>query len=162
MDMKRLKKAFIIYQGHHGDEGASHADVILPGAAYTEKEATYVNTEGRVQRTHMAVSPPGLAQEDWKIITELSEALGQGVPFVTLEEVRKAMAEIAPWLAKEGTIEPAIWEPFGKDGKLLKVPLKPVIENFYQTDVISRASRTMAECSMAFNVATTTTKSKAA
>lgn len=64
---------FVIYQGHHGDAGASIADAILPGAAYTEKQATYVNTEGRAQQTLVAVTPPGLAREDWKIIRALSE-----------------------------------------------------------------------------------------
>ena len=65
------KDAFVVYQGHHGDHGAHYADVILPGAAYTEKNATYVNTEGRVQMTRAAVPPPGASREDWKVIVML-------------------------------------------------------------------------------------------
>lgn len=62
-----------ITAGHHGDKGAEIADAVLPGAAYTEKQATYVNTEGRAQQTIVAVTPPGMAREDWKIIRALSE-----------------------------------------------------------------------------------------
>ena len=79
IDMSKLGKAFVIYQGHHGDAGAHRADVILPGAAYTEKSATYVNTEGRVQRTTLAAFPPGDAREDWTIIRALSDVLGQAL-----------------------------------------------------------------------------------
>lgn len=67
------------FSGHHGDYGASIANCVLPGAAYTEKQATYVNTEGRAQQTHMAVSPPGMAREDWKIIRAISEVLGKNI-----------------------------------------------------------------------------------
>ena len=81
IDTDRLGKAFVIYQGSHGDRGAHRADVILPGAAYTEKDATYVNTEGRPQMTARAVFPPGDAREDWKIIRALSGVLGQSLPF---------------------------------------------------------------------------------
>ena len=80
--MDRLGKAFVVYQGHHGDAGAARADVILPGAAYTEKNATYVNTEGRVQRTHLATFAPGEAREDWKIVRALSEVLGKPLPLI--------------------------------------------------------------------------------
>ena len=77
IDTERLGNAFVIYQGSHGDRGAHRADVILPGAAYTEKDAIYVNTEGRPQMTARAVFPPGDAREDWKIIRALSGVLGQ-------------------------------------------------------------------------------------
>lgn len=70
------KDCFVVYIGHHGDAGATMADAVLPGAAYTEKQATYVNTEGRAQQTLVAVTPPGLAREDWKILRALSEVLG--------------------------------------------------------------------------------------
>lgn len=79
---------FVIYQGHHGDRGANKADVILPGCAYSEKDATYINTEGRVQRTKRAVGPPGDAREDWKIIRALSEVLGKNVGYNTVKDVR--------------------------------------------------------------------------
>lgn len=65
---------FVVYQGHHGDKGADIADVVLPGSAYTEKQATYVNTEGRAQQTFLAITAPGVGREDWKIIRALSEA----------------------------------------------------------------------------------------
>ena len=76
IDMERLGKAFVIYQGSHGDKGAHRADVILPGAAYTEKDGTYVNTEGRTQMAARAVFPPGEAREDWTILRALSAVLG--------------------------------------------------------------------------------------
>ena len=68
---------FVVYQGHHGDRGAARADVILPGAAYTEKSGTWVNTEGRVQRGFLAVQPPGEAREDWAILRAFSAVIGQ-------------------------------------------------------------------------------------
>ena len=77
IDTDDLGSAFVVYQGHHGDRGAARADVILPGAAYTEKDGIYVNTEGRVQLGRRATFPPGDAREDWKIIRALSAAMGQ-------------------------------------------------------------------------------------
>ena len=83
------KDAFVIYQGSHGDEGAYFADSILPGAAYTEKSATYVNTEGRVQLSRLVVPPPGMAREDWQILRALSEECGVVLDFDNIEEVRE-------------------------------------------------------------------------
>ncbi len=94
LPMARLGKAFVIYQGHHGDAGAHRADVILPAAAYTEKNATYVNTEGRVQRAMRACYPPGEAREDWKILRALSDAVGCSLPFETLADVRARLREV--------------------------------------------------------------------
>ena len=99
IDTERLGKAFVIYQGSHGDRGAHRADVILPGAAYTEKDATYVNTEGRPQMTARAVFPPGEAREDWKIVRALSAVLGQALPFNTAAELRAKMFAACPHLA---------------------------------------------------------------
>jgi NADH-quinone oxidoreductase subunit G len=147
IDTTQLGDAFVIYQGHHGDRGARRADVILPGAAYTEKNATYVNTEGRLQRARLAVFPPGDAKEDWKILRALSEALGRTVPLDTLGQVRARMGEIAPQLADPDVIVPAPWQRFGRKGKLESVPFASPIGDFYQTNPISRASRVMAECS---------------
>lgn len=93
--------------GHHGDHGASFADAILPGAAYTEKQATYVNTEGRAQQTLPAVTAPGQAREDWKIIRALSEVVGAKLPYDTLEEVRYRLEEVAPHLTRYGSAENA-------------------------------------------------------
>ena len=103
----RLGKAFVIYQGSHGDRGAHRADVILPGAAYTEKDATYVNTEGRPQMTARAVFPPGEAREDWKIVRALSGVLGQALPFNSVTELRAKMFAACPHLALLEQILPA-------------------------------------------------------
>ncbi len=149
IDPRYFGEAFVIYQGHHGDHGASRADVILPGAAYTEKNATYVNLEGRPQRAIQAVFPPGEAKEDWKIIRALSERLGMPLFFNTLDEVRQCIAERAPHLALIDEIQPAEWSAAPAASIKLAIapaPLEDVIRNFYMTDVISRVSKTMAEC----------------
>jgi NADH-quinone oxidoreductase subunit G len=146
IDTAPLKSTFVIYQGHHGDRGAAAADVILPGAAYTEKSGTYVNTEGRVQRSLKAVPPPGEAKEDWKIIRALSEKLGLKLPYDTLEEVRERLVEVNPLFDELDTIQRAPWLPFGQDGVLSSVPFAPAIKNFYMTDSVSRHSITMAKC----------------
>jgi NADH-quinone oxidoreductase subunit G len=147
IDMSALGSAFVVYQGHHGDRGAARADVILPGAAYTEKDATYVNTEGRPQRAKLAVFPPGEAREDWKILRALSEALGRKVPLDTLAQVRARLVELAPQLAHPDVIQPAAWGRFGRAGKLDPAPFGYPIADFYRTDPISRSSSIMAECS---------------
>ncbi|MEQ8194846.1 MAG: molybdopterin-dependent oxidoreductase, partial [Rhodospirillales bacterium] len=147
IDMSRLGKAFVIYQGHHGDAGANRADVILPGAAYTEKNATYVNVEGRVQRTRLAAFPPGEAREDWKIVRALSERLGKALPYNTLADVRRRLAEVnANFEDSLDAVLPSAWEPFGEDGPMDNAPFVSPIANFYMTDPISRASVTMAQC----------------
>jgi NADH dehydrogenase (ubiquinone) Fe-S protein 1 len=149
------KDCFVIYQGHHGDKGAAMADCVLPGAAYTEKQGTYVNTEGRAQQTFPALSPPGEARVDWKIIRVVSEVVDEKLPYDKLSEVRTRMAEVAPNLVRYGNIEPANFfaqslnlanaTQTALSGKPLDVNLK-VLEDFYQTDTISRASPTMAKC----------------
>ncbi len=150
IDMDRLGGAFVIYQGHHGDAGANRADVILPGAAYTEKNATYVNTEGRAQLARLAAFPPGEAREDWKIIRALSAALGKPLPFDTLQQVRARMAKINANFVTTGVVTAAPWGKFGKEGQLDPAPLASRPANFYMTDPISRASPTMAKCVEAF------------
>ncbi len=147
IDVAELGDAFVIYQGHHGDVAAPRADVILPGAAYPEKNATYVNTEGRPQRAKLAVFPPGDAKEDWKILRALSEAVGKKLPLDTLSQVRARMEAIAPQLAEPDVIQPSPWQEVGRAGKLLTSPFVSPIEDFYRTDPISRASSVMAECS---------------
>jgi len=142
--------AFVVYQGHHGDKGAHGADVILPGAAYTEKDGLYVNTEGRVQLGVAASFPPGEAREDWKILRALSEAVGKTLPFTTLDDVRAALRADHPSFAAIDTIEPAEWGAVGGDGAMDDAPFAYPIDNFYMTDPISRASKTMAECTEAF------------
>ena len=93
---------FVIYQGHTGDAGAARADLILPGAAYTEKDGTYVNTEGRVQQARLALKPPGDAREDWRIIRALSAYLGHALPYDTLAQLREHLAQSHPVFARIG------------------------------------------------------------
>ncbi|KAF2238461.1 NADH-quinone oxidoreductase [Viridothelium virens] len=153
------KDAFVIYQGHHGDRGAQVADVVLPGAAYTEKGATYLNTEGRVQMTRAATSLYGAARDDWKIIRAVSEYLGKPLPYDDVELLRDRMAEISPSLRSYDVVEPASKDiaslskvqlvDQNKGAKATGEKLKKVIENFYFTDSISRSSPTMARCSAA-------------
>jgi NADH-quinone oxidoreductase subunit G len=146
IDMNHLGKTFVIYQGHHGDAGAHRADVILPGAAYTEKQATYVNTEGRVQRTYPALLPPGNAKEDWKIIRALSQVLGKTLPYDSLEEIRNHLIQTNPIFSSIDRIQPAAWGKFGEEGSLSKIPFDSFEFNFHMTDSISRHSPTMAAC----------------
>lgn len=150
IDMKKLKKSFVIYQGHHGDQAAQAADVILPGAAYTEKDAIYVNTEGRPQHATQAIFPPGQAKEDWKIIRALSERLGQTLPFNSLNELRDQLAQKNATFKNIGTITPAKWKKPAKPGKMNKQKFTTTIENYYMSDVISRHSETMAKCTQEF------------
>jgi NADH-quinone oxidoreductase subunit G len=147
---KISKDTFVIYQGHHGDKAAARADVILPGSAYTEKNATYVNIEGRVQQARQAVFPPGDAREDWKILRALSEVVGHKLPYDDIAGVRKRLAAANPAFAAIDAVKPAAWKDFGKEGKLDKAPFSLPVENFYMTDAVTRASKTMAECTEAF------------
>ena len=151
------KGAFVVYQGHHGDKGAQLADVILPGAAYTEKAGTYVNTEGRVQMTRAATSMPGAARDDWKILRAVSEYLGAALPYDDIEALRDRMEEISPALRRydiiEGTgllqLSKVQLVDQNKGAKPEGKSLKSSIENFFFTDSISRSSPTMARCSAA-------------
>ena len=156
------KKSFVVYQGHHGDLGAHRADVILPAATYTEKNATYVNTEGRVQQTRQSVFPVGEAKEDWKIIRALSDVIGQTLPYNSLLELRYRIVSEWAYLGELDVLPNAEWKEFGKKGKLLKSPFKNTITNFYMTNVIARASETMAECVDAFLPKIKKTQKKAA
>ncbi|MGE0225263.1 MAG: NADH-quinone oxidoreductase subunit NuoG [Acetobacteraceae bacterium] len=157
-DTSRIGPAtFVIYQGHHGDAGAQRADVILPGAAYTEKSGTYVNTEGRVQLGFRAVDPPGEAREDWKIIRALSELVGCRLPYDTIEAVRARLAEVNPafervgYLPRFGCSDTA--GPAGDPSGITDAPLAPAVANYYRTDPISRSSPTMAACTEALSPA---------
>ncbi len=146
-----LGSAFVIYQGTHGDVGAHRADVILPGAAYTEKSVTYVNTEGRPQMTARAAFPPGEAREDWAILRALSEALAATLPWNNLHELRSAMYKIAPHLARLDQLTPANAAELADLAKattaMSSAPFRSCVTDFYLTNPIARASKTMAECS---------------
>ena len=138
--------AFVVYQGHHGDRGAQFADVVLPGAAYTEKSGTYVNTEGRVQVTRAATSLPGAARDDWKIIRATSEFLGVPLPYDDVEMLRDRMEEISPVMRRYDVVEPTSLPSLSKiqlveqnkGTQPTNAPFKNVIEDFYFTDSISR------------------------
>ncbi len=147
IDMARLGNAFVIYQGTHGDAGAHRADVILPGAAYTEKAGTYVNTEGRVQLGQRAVFPPGDAREDWAILRALSEVLGAKLPYDSLPQLREALVADAPHFAEVDVVAPAGELPDLAGGELDAAPFETPIKDFYLTNPIARASKVMAECS---------------
>jgi len=120
--------------------------VILPGAAYTEKDATYVNLEGRAQRARMAVFPPGDAREDWKILRALSAALGKPLPYDSLAQLRHRLQQTKRCFDVTDRVERAEWGLFGKEGAIDQAPMVSPIANFYMTDPISRASETMAKC----------------
>ena len=139
-------KAFVVYQGHHGDKGAARADVILPGAAYTEKDGLYVNMEGRPQMARMVVHPPGQAREDWKIIRALSEYTGKVLPYNDLFQLRQRIVDEWPHLGEVDVLPQTEWKKFGKSDKVSKEAFTPGIQNYYLTNSICRASTTMKEC----------------
>ena len=147
----KIGTAFVVYIGTHGDNGAHRADVILPGSAYTEKSGTYVNTEGRVQRTARAGFAPGEAKEDWAILRALSAVLGKTLPFDSLAQLRAALFAEYPHLAKTGVAEKAdatgVANAAKLKGALNKAPFASAVEDFYLTNPIARASAVMAECS---------------
>jgi len=150
IDMSALGEAFVIYQGSHGDAGAHRADVILPSAAYTEKDAHYVNTEGRVQQGWKATFPPGDAREDWTILRALSDVLGNKLPYDSLNQLRASMFEAVPHFAENDRITPAVWGAFGQDGPLGDDTLRANSrDKYFLTNPICRASKTMAECTEA-------------
>jgi NADH-quinone oxidoreductase subunit G len=151
IDASDFSGTFVIYQGHHGDRGAQRADVVLPGAAYTEKDATYVNTEGRVQLARRAVFPPGDAREDWKVVRALSDTVGSPLPFDTVRELRRCMWQAYPILAENDRVVRASWGDFGEAGPVDPTPFSYAIADFYRTDPISRASETMAQCSAIYS-----------
>jgi NADH-quinone oxidoreductase subunit G len=143
--------AFIVYIGTHGDRGAHRADVILPGAAYTEKTGIYVNTEGRPQFAERAVFPPGDAREDWSILRALSDPLGVRLSYDSLTQLRATLAAAHPDLVRFDAIvaaDPAALVGLSAVvGSVDKAPFGASVQDFYFTNPIARASRVMAECS---------------
>ncbi|KAH8849533.1 NADH-ubiquinone oxidoreductase 75 kDa subunit, mitochondrial [Schistosoma japonicum] len=152
--------SLIVYIGHHGDAGALLADIILPAAAYTEKDAIYANTEGRAQQTRLAVVPPGLGREDWKIFRAISEVIGVTLPYDDLNQIRYRIGQIAPGLLVFNTVQEPLKEVQTLADKLSKTQLQSTqmnikesiklslltLKDYYITDCISRASQTMAKC----------------
>nr|MCU0987393.1 molybdopterin-dependent oxidoreductase [Acetobacteraceae bacterium] len=151
LPMQRLGRAFVVYQGHHGDAGARRADVILPGAAYVEKDGTWVNTEGRVQRGFRAVFPPGEAKEDWAIIRAASAALGHTLPYDDIAGVRARAAVLGAGRLDAplggGCADPG--GPAGDPRVLGTDAFVSAVRDFHRTDAIGRASPTMAACAAA-------------
>jgi NADH-quinone oxidoreductase subunit G len=150
IDASKFGKANVIYVGSHGDNGAHRADVILPAAAYTEKSGTYVNTEGRVQRTQRAVAPKGDAREDWAILRALSAYVGKTLPYDTLAQLRAKLGQDHPTFLgldfAPGTTADSKAPPYGAAGSLNSAAFATPIKAFHLTNPIARASRTMAEC----------------
>ena len=152
LDVESLSKAFIVYQGHHGDKAAAIADVILPGRAYTEKEGTFVNVEGRVQKTQQAVKSPGSSKEDWKIIRAFSSLLEKPLPYNNIFELRKRIEKINPFLTKENYVITGNTSKIGNSSlKITNKNICPRDMNYYMTCPISRSSETMAKCTISAN-----------
>jgi NADH-quinone oxidoreductase subunit G len=143
--------AFAVYIGTHGDRGALRADVVLPGAAYPEKSAIYVNTEGRVQMATRASFPPGDAREDWAILRALSDVVGKRLPYDSLAQLRKALYQAHPHLMRIGDIAPGdpadLHKLAARGGNPERAPFRASVSNFYFTNPIARCSAVMAECS---------------
>jgi NADH-quinone oxidoreductase subunit G len=145
LDVDDFAGPFTIYVGHHGDAGVRHADVILPAAAFAEKDGTWVNLEGRIQRGWRAGFPPGEAREDWRILRALSQHLGAALPYDDFEALRARVARDWPQLGREG-LEPAgEWRP-AAPARVPAGPIAPVVADFYGTNPIARASPTMEAC----------------
>ncbi|GAA0572461.1 NADH-quinone oxidoreductase subunit NuoG [Rhizomicrobium electricum] len=154
LPLENMGRPFVVYQGSHGDTGANYADVILPGAAFTEKDGLYANFEGRVQEAQRAVFPPGEAREDWAILRALSDVLGQKLPYDTLADLRRALVADLPQYGRLGQVpvwegaDPAVWNALGTDGVFTAdVPMGQAIADYYLTNPIARASKVMADCS---------------
>jgi len=143
--------AFVVYIGTHGDRGAHRADVILPGAAYTEKTGLTVNTEGRVQLINRAGFPPGDAREDWAILRALSDQLGQRLPYDSLAQLRATLFKAHPQLARLDAVAPADASDLRRLAEVGGTPDQTAfhspVEDYYATNPIARASAVMAECS---------------
>ena len=147
-DVRRqdIGNAFVVYQGHHGDHGAQMADVILPGLTHTEKQALYVNMEGRVQETAIVTEVPGEAKEDWKIIWALSEMLKQTLPYDTRESLLEALCAENKIFETRGALVKSAWKKTAQPKEIRRGILEHPITNYYMTDVVGRASSIMASC----------------
>jgi NADH dehydrogenase (ubiquinone) Fe-S protein 1 len=149
---------FIIYQGHHMDRNASLADVILPGLAFTEKRALFMNTEGRSQETNPVFKGQGLTREDWKILRALSEVIPfmETLPYDTQDELRSKLYSLSPSFASKGSVQEKVFSGvvenlppcfmYNKHYGLGNI----VVPDFYMTNAITRNSKVMAECSFTY------------
>ncbi len=151
-DMNQIgADTFTVYIGSHGDAGAHRADVILPGATYTEKSGLFVNTEGRVQLANRAGFAPGEAKEDWAILRALSDVLGKKLPFDSLAQLRAKLVAEFPHFAEVDEIVPADTAGLSAladlGGSFDRGAFVSPVKDFYLTNPIARASAVMAECS---------------
>ncbi|MDC3143772.1 NADH-quinone oxidoreductase subunit NuoG [Pelagibacteraceae bacterium] len=155
IDYEKIKKSKIVYIGTHGDKGANNADIILPSAAYTEKDSMYVNTEGRLQYAFKASFPPGNAKEDWKIINEISNLLELNWEIVDLQQLRSLIKSQYSNLFEFNGSGTSNYERLlanlDPKAKLCESSINYLIKDFYLTNAIARNSKTMAECSQARN-----------
>ncbi len=146
---------FVVYQGHHGDRGAARADVILPGSTYVEKSGTYVNTEGRVQRTGKAVFAPGDARDDWAILRAFSALIDKPLPYDDLEALRAQLEQVNPVFGRIGFLPrfgaADLSAPSGDPAAVSDAPFATAFDDYHQTNSISRASAVMAECSATYH-----------
>ena len=142
--------AFVIYMGTTGDEGVYYADLVIPTSSYLEKDASFVNMDGRVQQSRSACTPPGFARDDWMVLRALSEEMGIPLPYDSLDEVRTRLAELAPHLVRYDVIEPTSFDRVALvdsgERKASAAMLSDSVDNFYMTDPISRNSHIMARC----------------
>ncbi|MBD3728508.1 MAG: NADH-quinone oxidoreductase subunit G [Sphingomonadales bacterium] len=147
VDFSQFADSLKVYIGHHGDKGAHAADIILPAAAFSEKDGTYVNTEGRVQFAEKAVFAPGDAREDWTILRALADALGVSVGFDSFEQLQAAMIAAVPALGVEGLADYGALPKADAKAKVEGMIEAYPIKDFYLTNPIARASVVMQECS---------------
>ena len=147
------KNAFIVYIGHHGDRAAEIADIILPAAVFTEKDATYVNLEGRVQNTYAAVDKVGSSKVDWQIILELAKRTNNQLPYNAIEEIRKSMQKVNSLFKKVGSVSKSILpKNSAKQINFSKDTVDEVKLNYYLSNPICRNSITMSKCVKTFIV----------
>jgi len=145
IDLSPFSGSLKIYVGSHGDAGAAAADIILPGAAWTEKPGTIMNMEGRVQRSLRAVFPPGDAREDWTIFRALADVVGVTLPYDSIDQLRARMATEWPELGNQG-LAPASWEPARLEAAAPSGRAVVRGTDFYSSNPILRASPTMRAC----------------
>ena len=147
IDHSILNKSFVVYLGHHGDISAQHADLILPVPAYTEKSSTYVNMEGRVIQTSRCYNPLGESKEEWKIFRALSDLFTKKLQFNNLIELRSEIINQYHFIKELNTLPMLSQLDFGTDKIIKSRVIDYNIKNFYKTDVISRSSVNMSNCS---------------
>jgi len=137
------KNEFIIYQGTHGDKGAEIADIILPGAAYTEQNGYFTNLEGKVQKAYKASYPPGNSKEDWQIINDLAKMLNNRNLFNDKEELESSMFN---YLKLKEEKKNSINSKINEQKRFINEKINISLKNYYFSNVISRASKTMIDC----------------